>query len=150
MVLLVVLTCVSILGRSLIFAGLGPIPGDFELVELGVAFAVFAFLPWCQYKGGHARVDLLRRFLGGRITWLTDVLGDLLMAAVAVVIAWRLFDGTVDKFEHAETTFILQLPLGWGYAVCLPGAFAFAFVSVFCLIRTLLLQRVGARKPSRL
>ena len=32
---LVVVTVVSVTGRSLVFAGLAPVPGDFELVEAG-------------------------------------------------------------------------------------------------------------------
>ena len=54
------MTVVSIVGRaSLTWAWvLGPVPGDFELVEVGTGFAVFAFLPWCQLKRGHATVDL--------------------------------------------------------------------------------------------
>ena len=49
----------SVSGRALIGVGLGPIPGDFELVEVGTAIAVFFFLPWTYLKGGHATVDLL-------------------------------------------------------------------------------------------
>ena len=48
LIVLTLLTVASVSGRALIPLGLGPLPGDFELVEAGVAFAVFAFLPWCQ------------------------------------------------------------------------------------------------------
>ena len=58
LIVVLVLTVISIVGRSLIFAGLGPIPGDFELVEAGTAFAVLAFLPICQFHRGHVTVDL--------------------------------------------------------------------------------------------
>ena len=42
----------SIVGRALsgLGLGLGPVPGDFELVEAGTALAVFCFLPWCHLK----------------------------------------------------------------------------------------------------
>ena len=43
---LAALTVASIAGRALSGFGLGPVPGDFELVEAGTALAVFAFLPW--------------------------------------------------------------------------------------------------------
>ena len=42
---LALLSVVSISGRALSVAGLGPVPGDFELVEAGTALAVFCFLP---------------------------------------------------------------------------------------------------------
>ncbi len=146
LLLLVLLTCVSIAGRSLISAGLGPIPGDFELVEMGIAFSVFSFFPWCQYKGAHARVDLFRRAFGRSFNWLLDVVSQLLMLVVAFLIAWRLYDGMLDKFEYAETTFILELPLGWGYAAALPGVSAFVLVCAFCLLKTLTRERPGVRK----
>ncbi|MCU0929269.1 MAG: TRAP transporter small permease subunit, partial [Burkholderiaceae bacterium] len=57
--LLALISVVSIAGRALSGFGLGPVPGDFELVEAGTALAVFCFLPWCHLKRGHAVVDLL-------------------------------------------------------------------------------------------
>ena len=47
------LTVVSIVLREL--SG-RPIPGDYELVEVGCAVAVFAFLPYCQLTGGNVFV----------------------------------------------------------------------------------------------
>jgi hypothetical protein len=46
LVLLAAMSVVSIAGRALSGLGLGPVPGDFELVEAGTALAVFCFLPW--------------------------------------------------------------------------------------------------------
>ena len=56
---LALLTVSSVLGRAFIFIGLGPIKGDYELVEMGCAIAVFSFLPWCQLKRGHVTVDIV-------------------------------------------------------------------------------------------
>ncbi|HET8727876.1 MAG TPA: TRAP transporter small permease subunit, partial [Alphaproteobacteria bacterium] len=68
-VLLIVMaiTCVSVTGRALLFLGLGAVPGDFELVELGSAFVVFCFMPWCQYRRGHVTVDLFVAATGPRV-----------------------------------------------------------------------------------
>ncbi len=148
LVLLIVLTCVSIVGRSLVFAGLGPIPGDVELVELGIAFAVFSFFPWCQYTQGHARVELFNRFFNRTTRWISDVLSDLLMLVISIVLGWCLYQGMLDKFHYTETTFILRLSLGWGYAVCLVGASTFVLVTASCLLRTLVLKRPTAREQS--
>jgi TRAP-type C4-dicarboxylate transport system permease small subunit len=137
LLLLVGLTCVSIVGRSLGFIGLGPIPGDYELVEAGIAFSVFSFLPWCQHRGGHARVDLFQRFLGVTTNWVIDIVSQLLMLAASFLIAWRLYAGMLDKFDYGETTFILELPLGWGYVTALPGALAFVLVCVSGSLRVL-------------
>ena len=43
LVALTIMIVVSIVGRSLIGLGLAPVPGDFELVEMGTAVAVLLF-----------------------------------------------------------------------------------------------------------
>lgn len=139
--MLVALTCTTVVGRSLSSLGLGPVPGDFELVELGVAFSVFSFLPWCQFTGGHARVDVLQRCFGVWGNWCVDLGSQLLMLGASSLIAWKLGLGAIDKFEYSETTFILQLPLGWGYAAALVGSVALVLVSFATLLRALVLER---------
>ena len=50
--------------------------------------------------------------------------------------AWRMALGMADKMGtavHLETTFILSLPIWWGYA----GATAFALVSDWTVARSL-------------
>ncbi len=37
------------------------VPGDFELVQNGLAMALFAFLPICQLHGGNISVDTFTR-----------------------------------------------------------------------------------------
>ena len=141
---LIVLTCLSITGRSLIWArhliweGLGPIPGDFEMVEMGVGFAVFSFLPWCHLKGGNARVDLFKDFLGKGVNRLIEIVTNLLMLGVSGLIAWRLWYGMLDKHGYTETTFILQFPIWIGYAAAMVGACVFVLVSVYCVLRSFL------------
>lgn len=112
----------SVSGRALINMGLGPVPGDFELVEIGTAVAVFFFLPWCYLRGGHATVDLLYMHLSKAVQKAVVIISDLLMLAVWLVLTWRLWDGMVEKREYLETTFILQMPVWWGYAICFVGA----------------------------
>ena len=128
------------------FNGLGakPIPGDFELVEAGTGFAIFAFLPWCHLKRGHATVELLA---GCYPTWLNhiiDIVANFLMLAVTVLLAWRHLLGTLDKVSYGETTFILQFPLWWGYAASMIGAVVFVIVSAFVLLRSIAEFRSGA------
>ena len=133
----VIMTCVSIIGRSFIWAGLGPIPGDFELVEMGIGFAVFSALPWCHFVRGHATVDLFEPFFGLRLNRALDVFADLAMFAASYVIAWRLWFGMIDKMNYSETTFILQFPIWKAYALGMVGAVVFVIVSGFVALRTL-------------
>lgn len=55
MLALATMTVVSIIGRSTIGVA---VEGDYELVELGLAAAVFLFLPECYLRQGHVVVDL--------------------------------------------------------------------------------------------
>ncbi len=137
LIALVAMTCASITGRALVPFGPGPVPGDFELIEIGVGFAVFASLPWCTYMRAHARVDIAAPLLGRAGNRAVDIVSAGLMLAAAVLIAWRLWSGMLDKRAYGETTFILQLPLWTAYAACLAAALVFALTAAFCLWRSL-------------
>lgn len=124
-VLLVALTLMavaSIGGRALISLGLGPVPGDFELVEMGIGVAIFFFMPWCYLRNGHATVDLLYMHMPRWAQRTVVIVSDILMTAVWLVLTWQLYLGMVEKKEYMETTFILQMPVWWAYALCLIGA----------------------------
>lgn len=131
---LALMTCISIAGRAL---GRGPVPGDFELVEAGTAFAVFAFLPWCQLRRGHVTVDLLLARAGPRANAGADAVADLLMTLVALVLARQLWLGLLDKARFDETSFILEFPIWWAYAACLPGALLFVAAAGWSTVASL-------------
>ncbi|WP_417686511.1 TRAP transporter small permease [Roseibium sp.] len=133
LVAIVIMTCVSVTGRGLISLGLGPVEGDFEMVEIGMAFAVFAFLPWCHLQRGHATVELFAGRIGERANRWIDVISDLLFLLVAALIAWRLWLGMLDKKSYFETTFILQIDIWQAYAACMVGAAVFTIVSIYQL-----------------
>lgn len=148
---LVVLTCVSIAGRLLngffhgdfmesiapgfahwaIQAGVGPVNGDFELVESGVAFAIFAFMPLCQITSGHASVDIIVNMLPARVNSFLRMVIEVVFAAVLVLIAWKLYDGMNSKMRYGETTFLIQFPIWWAYAASLFGAVIAAIVGIY-------------------
>ena len=134
---LIILSVLSITGRALVPIGFGPIPGDFELVQAGTAFGIFCFLPWCQLEGGHVTVDILKRWLGSRVDALLAAGFNLLMTLAAAFILWRAYAGMQDKMRYNEVTFILQYPVWWGYAICLPLAALFAAVAAFTVYRSL-------------
>ena len=138
LVALVGLACVSISGRALSSFGLGPIPGDYELIEMGIGFAVFASLPWCHLKRGHAAVDLFAPVFGARLNHLLDALIDLAVLAAACLLTWRLAEGMLDKKSYFETTFILGIEIWYGYAVALAAALVFCVVALWRAFETIL------------
>ena len=137
LVVLVALTVVSIGGRALVplDIGLGPIRGIYDMTELGIAAAVFAFLPYAQFKEAHARVDLFQRAMPGAVNRLLDMLFHVVMTFAAGVGTWRLALGMVDKRSFGETTLIAEIPVWQGYALGLVGASGFVVVSAFCVWR---------------
>lgn len=148
---LIVMTCLSIIGRSmnamlhsdllqgavpglasaLLATGVGPINGDFELVEAGMAFTIFAFLPLCQLRGAHASVDIFTQMLPIGFNRILRALIEAIFAAVLVIIAWELSQGMLSKQRSGQTTFLLAFPLWWAYALSLTGAVVAAVVAVY-------------------
>lgn len=150
LIALVIMVVVSVIGRSLLWAGLRPIMGDYELVEAGVAFAVFAFLPWAHLERGHALVTLFTDRFGPRINAAILVVTDVMMLVAAGFIAWRLYYGMLDKFEYHETTLLLRMPLGWTYAAGLVGASVFVVVAVYVLGRSVTNALTGRREAEHM
>ena len=148
--LLVLLVCVSVIGRlgnsvahmpviithfhdlseMLLWLGIGPIAGDFELVEAGMSFVIFAFLPWCQLQGGHARVDVFAIFFPNRVNHVILRVSEWVLTLVTGLITWRLAVGMMDKIRYEETTYILQFPAWWTYAASLFAAIIALTVSL--------------------
>ena len=119
---LALMVVVSVTGRALINVGLGPVPGDFEMVEMATAVVVFFFLPWCYLKNGHAMVDLVYMHLPRWAQRVVTIGSDLLMLLTWTVLTWRLGVSLFDKYGEGETTFILQIPVWWALVLCMFGA----------------------------
>lgn len=114
MIFLALMTVVSIVGRALFgFA----IEGDYEMVEMGLAIAIFSFLPECQQKRGHVVVDFFTLNASKKTLNTLDTLGDVLFSIFSGILVWRLYMGGLDAFEYQEQTMILELPLWCAYVV---------------------------------
>lgn len=137
LVLLALMSVFSIAGRALSGLGLGPVPGDFELVEAGAALAVFCFLPWAHLKRGHAVVDLFWRVYPAPLQRVLDVAADLLMLAAWLLLVWRMGVALLDYRANAEVTFILQFPVWWGYAASMVPAVLGCGIYAWRLLETL-------------
>ncbi|MBX2854683.1 MAG: TRAP transporter small permease [Rhodobacteraceae bacterium] len=139
LITLTIATCVSIIGRALVplDLGVGPIKGIYDMTEIGVAAAVFAFMPWCQFNRGHASVDLFTPLYPKLMNRFIDLMVDLGMLLIAAVGAWRLYLGMLDKMRYGETTLILQFPVWQAFLASLIGACAFAIIAAFCVLRSL-------------
>jgi len=148
---LIVLICVSVLGRSLdgmlhsdllqslmpgfadglLALGIGPINGDFEIVEAGIAFAIFAFLPICQLRGGHASVDIFTSRLPDGMSRMLRAITDTAFAGVLILLAWYMLLGGMSKMRSGQTTLLLEFPVWWSYAFSITALWVAAFVATY-------------------
>lgn len=119
------------LGRWMIDAGVGPLLGTFELIEAGIGFVIFAFLPICQITGGHATVDIFTSAMSDRTNRVLRTATEMVFAAVLILIAAQLFGGLMTKFNSGQTTLELQFPVWYSYAIGLAGAALAAAVATF-------------------
>ncbi|MFN0185346.1 MAG: TRAP transporter small permease [Aquabacterium sp.] len=132
--LIALVSVTSIIGRAFSRFGLGPVPGDFELVEAGTALAVFCFLPWAHLRRGHAWVDLFWPLFPAPVKRGLEIAADALMLLCWLVLVWRMGVALADYRTNAEVTFILQMPVWWGYAASFPFAAAGCVVYAWRLV----------------
>ena len=148
---IVLLICLSIIGRTLngilhsdfmqgtlpgfsdmmLSIGVGPINGDFELVEAGIAFAIFMFIPLTQITSGHAVVDVFTNWMSSRGQKTLMAIAEVLFAIALTVIAMQLYEGMLSKQRSGTTTFLLHFPIWWAYALSLVGAVSAAVVGIY-------------------
>jgi TRAP-type C4-dicarboxylate transport system permease small subunit len=106
------------------------IPGDIELAQIGTALCIFAFFPICQYVRGNIVVDTFTARSPARVRNALDALWDLVYAAMALIIAWRLGVGAWDHMRSNTVSMMLGLPTGWAIAACAVMAVFLALVAI--------------------
>jgi TRAP-type C4-dicarboxylate transport system permease small subunit len=135
MIAVSIMVTVSVVMRWLINES---VPGDIELVQIGTAVAVFAFLPICQAKRGNIMVDTFTLRLPRKAQRMLDALWDLAYAGITAIIAWRLGVGAWDTIRSNTVSMMLGLPTGWAIAACAVMA---AFLSIVAAATALRLSK---------
>jgi len=128
LVAMTLMSVASIVGRSLFGK---PVPGDFELIQIGCAICVAAFLPWCQMQGGNIIVDFFTARVGARAQAWLDAFGAALLSAVMLLVAWRTGVGAITVKASGETSMIMGFPSWIGYAFMVPGFALTAVVGLY-------------------
>ena len=132
------MSVVSIAGRTVLSR---PLAGDFELVQVGCAVAVAAFLPYCQLRRGNIIVDFFTVRAGPRVQAALDALGALLLAAVMALLAWRTAAGMLTVKAAGEITMIVGFPVWLGYAAIVPSLALTALVGLATALEALKASR---------
>ncbi len=135
LMLVMMVTVVSVIGGAVFNR---PLLGDSEVVEIGIAFAVFSYLAWCQIRGANVIVDFFTRPLPARVRDLIDTFCDLVFALVVLVLTWRLAIGGMETFHRGDVSTFLQIPTWWGYlgafVSCLLWAAACLYTAVAAVL----------------
>jgi TRAP-type C4-dicarboxylate transport system permease small subunit len=128
---LTLMSLYSVVMRNLVGA---PIQGDFELVQMGCAVSVAAFLPFTQLRNGNVFVDFFSAGASSATKARLDGFGSFLVGLMLGLIAWRTGVGAADALRNQETTMIMALPTWWAYGLMAPSfgvAAAAAFYSAW-------------------
>lgn len=131
------LTTASVLRR---WIGGQPIPGDFELVQIGSGLAVFGFLGWGTLRRANILVDSLTEWLPARARAAIDAFWSLAWAIAALLLAWRMVLGALDARASDTRSMVLSMPIWWAIGL---GALGFAATALAALHWTGRLLRPG-------
>jgi len=112
------LTLVSVLMRA---GWSQPIPGDVEMTQMGIAFAISMCLPYCQLQKANIIVDFFTQSSADGTRKFLDAMGNFSLVLLYGLLAWRTSVGAFSVREAGETTMIISLPMWWAYACLAPG-----------------------------
>jgi TRAP-type C4-dicarboxylate transport system permease small subunit len=97
-----------------------PIPGDVELIEVGMVCVGFLSLAWCAIRGMHISVDLVVSFLPRRIQAGFDSFSYVIGLGIFMLLAWRSFlEGIANREMHnlSATLGFPIFPFYWATAL---------------------------------
>jgi TRAP-type C4-dicarboxylate transport system permease small subunit len=137
---MMVVTTVDVVGRDVFNT---PLFGAFEMTEILMGLVIFAGMPGTTAMREHITVNLIENVVSARVRMLQTGIGDLLCAAVAGVMAWRIYWRGLNLIEAHETT--MMLGIGRGYIAISMAVLlaATALVFTYCAIVAL---RAAARR----
>ncbi|NHF72850.1 TRAP transporter small permease [Paracoccus xiamenensis] len=110
--MLLALTCITVLdvtGRYLLNA---PLPGGAELTELLVMAVIFTGLPAISLDDGHVTADLLSHQLGQRGRTVQLFAARACAVVALVLIAKQMWEHGARLAGYGQTTVYLHIPVG--------------------------------------
>jgi len=128
---LIAMSLISITGRKLFAA---PIRGDMELVEMGAAVAIAAFLPLCELRGLHLKADAFTLWASARLKHMLDVFAHALLLLAAATLTWRTALQVMSYREYGDTSTLLSVPMWLPLACIVPSL---ALLALCALARVL-------------
>lgn len=114
---LISIMLISIVGRKLFNA---PIQGDIELMEMGSAIAVAAFLPLCELRGLHIKADAFTMKASHLFNSWLDAISHAILFVIALILAWRTGQQMMDYAQYGDVSTLLSVPMWIPLLVIVP------------------------------
>lgn len=113
-------------------ANVAGLPGYEDFVRLCVSAAALMILPYCQARKGHVAVDIFAEtVVPASIQRVLDTLWQVLMAALAVFLAYQMTLGMVETYQDNA----LSRVLGWQeWPFYLPGIVSLLLWAAVCAV----------------
>ena len=108
-----------------------PFPGDFELTEIGVAVAAFAFLPYCQLTDSNVTADIFTAGASTRVVAAFKLIASIVAFLFGLLLFWRMFAGMLSQREYGYKTAIVSFQIWWAF---IPILVSLALLAVASLI----------------
>jgi TRAP-type C4-dicarboxylate transport system permease small subunit len=118
-----------------------PVRGQFELVELALAYTVFLALPAVFLRDAHLVVDVADHFVSAPTRRLLDLFGTLASLAALAVMLWQMTPQALYMMRFGDMTFDLQIGKLWYAAAALAGILFSAVAALALVVR-------DVRRPS--
>ena len=112
-----------------------PIRGASELVEFGLACAVFFGLPAVFLRDEHLVVDLVDQLASRRVVRLLDLGGALVSFCLLGVMGWQMVPVARAMYEFGDVTSNLSIPKIYYWVPVLLGVFASAGATAYFAAR---------------
>jgi TRAP-type C4-dicarboxylate transport system permease small subunit len=122
-----VMTVISVTGTA--FWGT-QVPGDFEMTEIGVAVAVFMFLPYTQLTGANVTVDIFTARAGRKFSATMGLVSSIIALLFSILLLWRMYEGMLDLRSYDEVTGIIGFPIWTSFIPMLMSLVLLMFASI--------------------
>jgi TRAP-type C4-dicarboxylate transport system permease small subunit len=106
---MMLLTFVDVVGRYLLNR---PVPGGFEVTELGLLVLIFAGLPLVSRADEHVTMDFIDRLIGERWRALLERAVHVVCAAIFGLGAWLVWLKADRIWEYRDATDVLRIVYG--------------------------------------
>ena len=112
-----------------------PLRGMLELIELGLACAVFLGLPAVFLRRGHLVVDVIDQVAPPSLVRVLDLAGAVVSFGVLAVMAWQMLPVARAMYEFGDVTSDLSIPKIYFWIPVLLGVLASAAATLGFIVR---------------